>query len=267
MSQTRRQFLSMSTKLILAGTAFSSGLSSATWDSNDQSSTMETRPIRAIAFDAFPIFDPRPIFALAGKLFPVKGKAFSTLWRTRIFEYTWLRATAHQYQDFWACIEDALVFTAKELQVELTPDKRQQLMQAFLHIKAFPDVLPALTAFKKAGIKLAFLSNMTEPMLSAGIKNSALEGYFDFILSTDRAKTFKPDPKAYHLAPEAFRLNKEEIAFAAFASWDATGAKWFGFPTVWINRLNFAAEALNVQPDAVGNNMETLRRFVLPTAS
>ena len=263
MSQTRRAFLYNSARLLLAGTAFNSGLLSPLYANNSRPDTTGRPPIRAIAFDAFPIFDPRPVFGLAGRLFPDKGRAFSTLWRTRIFEYTWLRASAGQYQDFWACIEDAMLYTAQELQVNLSPDKHRQLMQAFLAIKAFPDVQPALAAFKKAGIKLAFLSNMTESMLSAGIKNSGLGGYFDHILSTDKAKTFKPDPKAYNLAPEAFGLDKEEVAFVAFASWDAAGAKWFGFPTVWVNRLHFGEEVLKVQPDAVGFDMGVLRRFVL----
>jgi 2-haloacid dehalogenase len=52
-----------------------------------------TRPkIKAIAFDAFPIFDPRPVFALAEQLFPGKGADLSNAWRTRQFEYQWLRA-------------------------------------------------------------------------------------------------------------------------------------------------------------------------------
>jgi 2-haloacid dehalogenase len=50
--------------------------------------------IRAIAFDGFPIFDPRPIFALAEQLFPGRGAELSDLWRTRQFEYTWLRTVA-----------------------------------------------------------------------------------------------------------------------------------------------------------------------------
>lgn len=267
MLQTRREFLGASAKLLLAGAAFSTATVTSALAKEGQAMAAARRPIRAIAFDAFPIFDPRPIFGLAGRLFPEQGKAFSVLWRTRIFEYTWLRATAGQYRDFWACIEDALVFTAREMQVDLTPDKQQQLMQAFLAIKAFPDVQPALAAFKAAGIKLAFLSNMTEPMLAAGIKNSGLEAYFDAILSTDRVRTFKPDPKAYQMAPDAFGLEREEIAFAAFASWDAVGAKWFGFPTVWVNRLNFKAEVLAAAPDAVGADMAVLRRFVLPVTA
>jgi hypothetical protein len=39
--------------------------------------------IKAVAFDAFPIFDPRPVFALAEELFP--GTGLSDEWRTRQF--------------------------------------------------------------------------------------------------------------------------------------------------------------------------------------
>ena len=45
------------------------------------------REIRAIAFDAFPVLDPRPVFSLAGRLFPGKGAELGNAWRTRQFEY------------------------------------------------------------------------------------------------------------------------------------------------------------------------------------
>jgi hypothetical protein len=49
---------------------------------------------KAVAFDAFPIFDPRSVFGLAETLFPGKGSELSNAWRTRQFEYQWLRAIA-----------------------------------------------------------------------------------------------------------------------------------------------------------------------------
>lgn len=53
----------------------------------------EMRPtsrIKAIAFDAFPIFDPRPILGMAERLFPGHGDALSAERRMRQFEYSWL---------------------------------------------------------------------------------------------------------------------------------------------------------------------------------
>jgi len=65
-------------------------------------------PIKAIAFDAFPILDARPIWATAEQVFPGKGAEFSNLWRTRQFEYAWLRTLSRRYADFHAVTEDAL---------------------------------------------------------------------------------------------------------------------------------------------------------------
>jgi 2-haloacid dehalogenase len=100
---------------------------------------------KAIVFDAFPIFDPRPVFGLAETLFPGKGAELSNAWRTRQFEYQWLHALAGHYADFWQTTEDALVFAAKLLHLELTVEKRAQLMQAYLDLHAWPDVPSALS--------------------------------------------------------------------------------------------------------------------------
>jgi 2-haloacid dehalogenase len=44
------------------------------------------KAIQAIAFDAFPILDPRPVSALAEELYPGRGAELTNLWRTRQFE-------------------------------------------------------------------------------------------------------------------------------------------------------------------------------------
>src|ERR1700733_15505841 len=102
------------------------------------------RPIKAIAFDGFPITDPRPVFAKAEELFPGKGLALSQAWRTRLFEYTWLRTLGGRYVDFWHVTEDSLIFAAKASGIDLTADQRASLMQTWLSLKAWPDAAPAL---------------------------------------------------------------------------------------------------------------------------
>jgi 2-haloacid dehalogenase len=219
--------------------------------------------IRAVAFDGFPIIDPRPVFAKAEEIFPGSGLKLGDAWRTRQFEYTWLRTLGGHYADFWQVTEESLVFAARALAIDLSADQRDQLMQAWLTLKAWPDVAPALKALKAAGIRMAFLSNLTDAMLDSAVKNSALEGSFEPHLSTDRVRAFKPDPRAYQMGLDAFQLKKEEIAFAAFAGWDAAGAKWFGYPTFWVNRLNAPVEELSVVPDGVGSGLGDFVKFVL----
>ena len=218
--------------------------------------------IKAVAFDAFPIFDPRPIFILVETLFPGKGKELSSAWRIRQFEYQWLRALSGQYVDFWQATEEGLLFAVKQLKLEMSDEKREQLMNAYLNLKPWPDVVPALQSLQESKIRLAFLSNMTPKMLNKNMHNSGLDKYFDHIISTDSLKTYKPDPRAYQLGVDTLKLKREAIAFAAFAGWDVAGAKWFGYPTFWVNRAGFPNEELGVIPDGIGKNLDQLVKFV-----
>ncbi len=99
-------------------------------------------------------------------------------------------------------------------------------------------------------------------MLDVNMHNAGLDEYFDHVISTDRSKTFKPDPRAYQLGVDTLKLRREEIAFAAFAGWDVVGAKWFGYPTFWVNRAGFLAEELGVVADSAGTNLDQLVDFV-----
>jgi 2-haloacid dehalogenase len=223
------------------------------------------KPIKfkAIAFDGFPIIDPRPVYAKLDELLPGKGPELADAWRTRQFEYTWLRTLGDRYVDFWQVTEESLIFAAKARGINLPAAERDQLMQTWLSLKVWPDVAAALQQLKNAGIRIAFLSNLTEAMLDSAVKNSGLEGFFEPHLSTDKVKAFKPDSRAYQMGLDAFKLKKEEIAFAAFAGWDASGAKWFGYPTFWVNRLNTPVEELGVMPDGMGSGLGDLVEFVL----
>ena len=224
------------------------------------------RRIKAVLFDAFPIFDPRPIFASVVERFPERGSDLNNLWRTRQFEYTWLRSMSHRYRDFHEVTEDALVFAAKFLKIEISAKQRREIMEGYTHLKEWDDVPAAIESLRATNIRLGILSNFTPAMLQAAISNSNLQGTFEHVLSTDYVKTYKPDPRAYQLGPDALKLKREEILFAAFAGWDAFGAKSFGYPTFWVNRQNAPLEELGSAPDGVGSNLATLVEFVRNSA-
>jgi 2-haloacid dehalogenase len=217
---------------------------------------------KAIAFDGFPIIDPRPVALRAKALFPGRGGQLMEAWRTRQFEYTWLRTLSGRYADFWQVTQEALVVAATASRLDLTPDTRDRLMQTFLELKVWPDVAPALARLKARGLRMAFLANPTVEMLEAPMRNVGLEGLLEAPLSTDRVRAYKPDPRAYQMGLDAFGLKREEIVFAASASWDAAGAKAFGYPSFWVNRANLPVEALGAAPDAIGSDMADLVTFV-----
>jgi len=252
----RRKFLSLTAGASTLGITLTSPIFNTAMASTAQNN------IKAIAFDGFPIFDPRPILGLVKTLYPQQGDAFGKTWFNKIFAYTWLRTNGGRYKDFYSIISDSLDYTATKFKVDLNSDKKDQLMGIWLQLKIWPDVSLALKTFKDQGIRLGFLSNLTEEMLRINSKNSNIQDAFEFYLSTDRVNAFKPDPRAYQMGLEAFKLPKQNIAFAAFGAWDAVGASWFGYPTVWVNRLNFTAENLDAGEIVTGRNISTLIDFV-----
>ena len=217
--------------------------------------------IKAIAFDGFVIFDPRSLEKRAEAVLPGKGAEFANLWRTRQFEYCWLRTSGERYSDFWHVTDDALRYTARSMKIALTSGQHDLLMEAYLKLQPWPDVREGLAELRRRGIRLAFLSNLTAAMLDANLKQAGLSEFFEPHLTTDRVQAYKPSPRAYQMGQDIFRLQKREIAFAAFGAWDAAGAKWFGYPTVWVNRGGVPAEELDAQPDVVAKDFGGLVEF------
>src|SRR5579884_457680 len=218
---------------------------------------------KAVAFDYFVLFYPDSVVNEVERIFPGRGKELTNLWRTRQFEYGWLRSITHRYVDFFAITEDALVYAARAMKVELNAQQKQQLLDAYLRLKPWSDTAGALRKLRESGVRLVALSNFSPAMLRANAENAGLAEAFDALISTDANRTYKPDPRAYQLGMEQLQLAKEDIVFAAFGGWDAAGAKSFGYTTVWVNRFNQPVEQLGVRPDLMVTNLDGLLRFVL----
>ncbi|HEY6893096.1 MAG TPA: haloacid dehalogenase type II [Rhodanobacteraceae bacterium] len=215
-----------------------------------------------ILFDAFPIFDPRSVKASVERHVRDAPGELYELWRNRTFEYQWLHALSGTYVDFETCLVEALDFATATLKIELSSAGRRDLVGAYSDLKTWDDVGEGLAALTDAsGAKIGFLSNMTERMLRVNLDRSGLSDRFDFVLSTDSVRTFKPDPHAYELGCTALKVAKSDILFVAFAGWDVAGAKAFGFPTFWLNRARAQAD-FAVRADGEGASFGDLVRFV-----
>jgi 2-haloacid dehalogenase len=97
---------------------------------------------------------------------------------------------------------------------------------------------------------MAILSNGSPRMLESAVQDNRLERYFSEIISVDRVKTYKPSPRVYALGAEILNLPASEILFVSSNSWDAAGAKAFGYKVCWCKRTQGHMEHLGVWPDA-----------------
>jgi 2-haloacid dehalogenase len=218
---------------------------------------------KAVAFDYLVLFNADSIVPTVERVFPGKGRELTNLWRNRQFEYTWLRSITNRYVDFSAVTDDALVYAAHALKVEMTESQKAQLLDAYLQLTPWPDTADALRRLRGAGIRVIVIANFSPSMLRANAEHAGLLGSIDLFLSTDANHTYKPDPHAYQLGPDRLHLAKRDILFAAFGGWDAAGAKSFGYPTIWVNRFNQPVEELGVWPDQIVTDLNGLLEIVL----
>ena len=247
----RRAFIAGSVGAVLAGTGVTAAAIGA----------QSRRPFRAVLFDALALFDLRPVLAAAEQAYPEKGAMLVQAWRTRQFEYQWLRALGNRYVDFWQATKDSLAFAARQAGVTLTTEKEKQMMAPYADLAVWPDVMEALPKIEHLGVTLGILSNMTGSMLASGLAKAKLRSSFTNVLSTDRVRSYKPARPAYQLGVDALGLERSEILFVAFAGWDVAGAVWFGYPTYWLNRLGSVTEELDAAPLGTGTDLHSLSAF------
>jgi len=222
--------------------------------------------LKAFVFDAYgTLFDVFSVTSLCEDLFPGHGKQLAILWRKKQLEYSWLRSLMGRYRGFWGVTEDALIYSAKSLNLEITASERAQLMDSYLHLATFPDVKPGLEELKKIGMRLAILSNGEPEMLRAATESADLTNFIDAIFSVDSVKEFKPSPRVYDQLPSGLKINKQEIGFVSANNWDVSGASSAGFATFWIQRSGFETpEELGYPPTHRVNAITDLCRFISP---
>src|SRR5712691_7111468 len=110
-----------------------SGPATSVMPAVQSSPAAHTSSIKALAFDAYgTLFDVFSVTSLCDELFPGNGNALAQLWRAKQLQYSLLRSLMGRHKDFWQLTEDGLVYATKTLKLELTPEKRKRLMDAYL---------------------------------------------------------------------------------------------------------------------------------------
>lgn len=216
----------------------------------------ELQDIKLCVFDAYgTLFDVHSAVGQHVQALGEQAQSISMLWRQKQLEYTWLRSLMGRYVDFQQVTAEALSYS---LQAHTVSDAglEQQLLQAYNQLSSYPEVVATLKQLRGAGITTAILSNGSPAMLQAAVTYAGLDDLIDKVISVDDLAIYKPDPRVYQLAVEAFGVTKEQILFHSSNAWDVAGAVNFGFNVAWINRFSQPSEPLSAAPCLVLDNLQ-----------
>jgi 2-haloacid dehalogenase len=216
----------------------------------------------AVLFDAYgTLFDVYSVGLQAEQLFPGHGTALAALWRDKQIEYTRLVSMSGRYQPFWELTRAGLRFAALKLGLELALDAEDRLMNQYRHLSAFPENREVLLALKERGVRAGILSNGDPEMLGVAIKSAGFTDFIDPVLSAHGVRRFKTDGAVYALGPQALSVPAKKILFVSSNGWDAIGATWYGFTTLWVNRGGGPLEQLGTEPTRTGSSLRDVLNF------
>jgi 2-haloacid dehalogenase len=122
----------------------------------------------------------------------------------------------------------------EELGFTPTPEQQAAFGRSVVDWPAFPDS-PAALARLKERFKLGVITNCDDDLFAAS--NARLGVAFDWVITAEQARGYKPRPENFELAFERMGLPRERILHVAQSLFhDHVPAKALGMTTVWIDR-------------------------------
>jgi 2-haloacid dehalogenase len=181
-------------------------------------------------------------------------KLFTEIWQSKQLQYAWLLNFTNRYEPFSELSIRALKFTAKIFDLNLSDEQISKLNRAKLNLDPFPDSEKGLEKLNEAirrrttrtgeEVNVAIADKMHSILLSNGeadksdklLSNISLRKYFDYVISAEEVRKYKPSPEPYLLVSNKLNLQISQTALVSSNLWDIAGAKAVGMHTCWINR-------------------------------
>jgi 2-haloacid dehalogenase len=201
----------------------------------------------------------RPILAAYGK----------SLSDVQILEfYSDLEAAAEQgeFQPYREVLQTVVRGFGQRLGFEPSDAEVRSLPESLANWTPFSDTVAALRQLKTR-YRLAIISNIDDDLFAHSAPK--LEVAFDFVVTAQQARAYKPSPKIFQLAEQGIGIPRSQWLHVGQSIYhDVIPAKSLGITTVWVNRPSprpnaGAAKAASGQPDLEAPDLKTLARLAV----
>ena len=168
---------------------------------------------------------------------------------------------AGPYRTYKEVLEGCLRGLGEEFGFPVSDDAARAFGQSVRDWPAFPDSAASLQRLKQH-FKLAVITNCDDDLFAAS--NAKLGVDFDWIITAEQARGYKPRPENFEFAFERIGLPRERILHVAQSLYhDHVPAKALGLTTVWIDRRGDRAGAgatlpADAQPDLTLPDLKSL---------
>ena len=190
-----------------------------------------------LAFDVYgTLINTSGVFDKLNSMITDRAEPFMRLWRQKQLEYSFRRGLMRQHTDFSVCTRDALSYCCTSLEVPLTQEQKDDLLQEYTTLPVFEDVKNCLIDCREAGHNLYAFSNGSASAVKQLLDHAGIIGQFDGIVSTEEVHMFKPSPDVYRYFTAHTGAGPSDTWLISGNSFDVMGARAYGWNAAWVQR-------------------------------
>ena len=185
-----------------------------------------------------------------------------------IFAKREAEAEAGPYRPYRQVLADVLTVMLRNGGAEPTPEELATFGGSVADWPAFPDSAAALARLHER-FKLGVITNCDDDLFAAS--EARLGTTFDWVVTAQQAKRYKPNPRGFELMFERVGLPPARILHVAQSLFhDHVTAKRLGLSTVWVDRRgerpgSGATPPAEATPDLRVPDMATLAGLAVPS--
>lgn len=184
-------------------------------------------------------------------------------WFAQFLQCALVSTVTNSYKTFGDIGIAALEMLATRNKVNLTEEHRALISDGMQRLPPHPDVRESLDRLRKAGVRMATLTNSTMAVAKNQLENAKITEYFDLILSADSVKRLKPASEPYLMAAKNLGVHIEEVRLIAAHSWDIAGAMHAGCAAAFVSRPGMVLDPLFKRPDVIASDLNEVSKEIL----
>jgi 2-haloacid dehalogenase len=193
----------------------------------------------------------------------VGGKDVMGEWFARLLHGSLVANHLGRYRPFGEIAVEALQAVAARHGVDLDPTAAVDVVAGMVSLPAHPDVAPALDRLRRAGLRMAALSNGSTDTVVAQLDTAGLAVFFEQAISVDQVRRFKPAPEVYLTAAVRLDVEVDRAMMVASHDWDVLGAQSIGMRGAFLARPGARWGPVDRSPDLSAPDLVALADLVL----
>lgn len=188
-----------------------------------------------------------PIFSKLTGISLEKSQAFIVDWRmVQLHTAQISNSLDNKRITFYNCTKLSLEYVCKKYNLNISENKKLKLISAWNFLPLWPEAKEVISNLIMKGYKVAILSNGDKNMLEE--MNKGYDFNFDYILSSETNRYYKPHPSIYDLPENILGISKNETLHIAGSAVDVMGSVSSGLPCYWSNRKNDILIEMKLSP-------------------